>query len=532
MTKLKYLWAIALVALCLSVGSGAAFSATGDSWTALSQTFLGTIEWDTVFPNASVQAGNNGTTSWNSTFGLESVEGVTTAAIPIDRWGLTLVPIVGVTVPPGSSFLFSFALTGPPITSLKYNLPVTPTEPSDTVARFDSNWILARDITPTSTPTSGTLITTDTAQAAVVVSRFPDDQPTGSALSDQLSGSWARFWIEELAGKVPLVVKGFPEPTGPPRYRPLVQVTRDQMAVFMQRALKLPLVTPVGLFTDVSVEGKGTPPATETFWAAAEIETLVGTNIVKGFDEPDATKTYRPALVVTRDQMAVFVARGIAGGDSLVPTGPATATFPDVQPTGDEEWAFKYIEFAVDEGVVQGFPEEGGSPTYRPLLPLDRAQMAVFIWRSFVMPSNPGSVVVLSGPAFTSADVENADFIGFSSIGSGPQAHPGFAYVGFDAVRLGFGLINPQTPSGEWDVLFELIPEGKPTPIASKMFGLDEADIADARDAAFATGDPYFFLSWELPSGLAKGNYMLTVSAADETGALFEIARKPAFTIE
>ncbi len=98
--------------------------------------------------------------------------------------------------------------------------------------------------------------------------------------------------------------------------------------------------------------------------------------------------TYRPAEVVTRDQMAVYIARALAGGDAGVPTGPATATFPDV-PT--DFWAFKYVEYAVAQNVVQGYPDG-----YRPAAAVDRGQMAVFMARAMVggdadVPEGPGT---------------------------------------------------------------------------------------------------------------------------------------------
>jgi len=229
MTKLTYLWAIALVALCLSMGSSIALAA--DSWEVtpgVAPLLPATLVWDQI-GDATIDVTNNGTTTWNSTFGLESVAGITTAATPINTWGLTLVPIVGVSVTPTQSFVFEFTITGPPITSLEYDQPVSPSAPGSNVA-FDCNWILAKDLTPTST--AGTLIPTDTVQTSIVTSRFPDDQPTGNVEQDQAIGSWARFWIEELAAKVPFIVQGYPDGT----YRPLVQVTRDQMAVFIWRA--------------------------------------------------------------------------------------------------------------------------------------------------------------------------------------------------------------------------------------------------------------------------------------------------------
>jgi hypothetical protein len=82
---------------------------------------------------------------------------------------------------------------------------------------------------------------------------------------------------------------------------------------------------------------------------------------------------------VTRDAMAVFVARAMCGGDASVPSGPPTAFFSDV-PTS--HWAFRYVECLHDEGVVGGFTDG----TYRPLLAVTRDQMAVYIQRAFALP--------------------------------------------------------------------------------------------------------------------------------------------------
>jgi hypothetical protein len=81
--------------------------------------------------------------------------------------------------------------------------------------------------------------------------------------------------------------------------------------------------------------------------------------------------------------MAVFVARSIVtptGDDGLASFVPPTEpTFPDV-PT--DFWAFKYIEFLNQKNVVHGF-DDG---LYHPEIPVDRAQMAVFVFRAFELP--------------------------------------------------------------------------------------------------------------------------------------------------
>ncbi len=113
-----------------------------------------------------------------------------------------------------------------------------------------------------------------------------------------------------------------------------------------------------------------------TYWAYSAIEAGSDSQIALGY--PDGT--YHPELAVTRDQMAVYISRALAGGDAKVPTGPATATFSDV-PT--DYWAFKYVEYAVSKNVVKGYSDG----TYKPTEEVDRGQMSVFVARAIATPT-------------------------------------------------------------------------------------------------------------------------------------------------
>ncbi len=112
----------------------------------------------------------------------------------------------------------------------------------------------------------------------------------------------------------------------------------------------------------------------QDYWAYEEIEACFQAEIVNGY----ADATYHPGEAVSRDQMAAFVSRALAGGDSNVPEGPETASFDDL-PT--DYWAYKYVEFAVAQGVVRGYPV-GDQRLYRPTNAVDRGQMGVFIARA------------------------------------------------------------------------------------------------------------------------------------------------------
>ena len=78
--------------------------------------------------------------------------------------------------------------------------------------------------------------------------------------------------------------------------------------------------------------------------------------IIGGF--PDGS--FRPASPITRAQMAVL----LVNMKHLTPYEPSTPTFPDVPST---HWAYKYVEAAVKEGFIAGYPAENDKPSeFRP----------------------------------------------------------------------------------------------------------------------------------------------------------------------
>ncbi|MFB3879846.1 MAG: S-layer homology domain-containing protein [Armatimonadota bacterium] len=126
-----------------------------------------------------------------------------------------------------------------------------------------------------------------------------------------------------------------------------------------------------GHFSDVAPTGYGTG-GTDPFWAFHEIEACYRAGIVGGFLDG----TYQPGGQVSRDQMAVYIARALAGGDSNVPRDYMTTSFTDVP---DDYWAFDHIEYAVEQGIVLGYADG----TYQPLALVDRGTMAVYIARGY-----------------------------------------------------------------------------------------------------------------------------------------------------
>lgn len=140
-------------------------------------------------------------------------------------------------------------------------------------------------------------------------------------------------------------------------------------------------------------------------WAIGEIEAVRAAAVVSGYED----HRYHPEWAVTRDQMAVYLARAMAGGDARVPTAPMEASFPDV-PT--DHWAFRYVESAKERCVVTGYPDG----TYQPTIAVDRGQMAVFVARAMVIPSEASDLGGYQPPSAPSFDDVPVDFWAYKHV--------------------------------------------------------------------------------------------------------------------
>ncbi len=163
------------------------------------------------------------------------------------------------------------------------------------------------------------------------------------------------------------------------------------------------------------------------FWARSEIYRAARASIVQGYSDG----TYGPSVAVTRDQMAVYIARAIAGGDANVPDPGCTAdVFTDVS---CDQWARKYIQYAVSQGVVEGYPEGD----YKPTQDVDRGQMAVYVARSRVAPAGEAGLA-----GYVPANPRN-----FPDVPSDFWAYKHVEYCVENGVVQGYddGLYHPET---------------------------------------------------------------------------------------
>jgi hypothetical protein len=218
---------------------------------------------------------------------------------------------------------------------------------------YDVSWYRTTDggswsIDPTASPTKG-------RSNMVVIPTF----------ADVPVGYWAFSWIERLYDSGITGGCG----TSPLIYCPESSVTRAQMAIFLERGMNgSAFVPPAGtglVFNDIPIP----------YWAVNWIEKLYADGITGGCGT--SPLVYCPENPVTRAQMAVFLLRA-KYGPAHVPE-PATGLFGDVP---NDHWAANWIEQLALEGITAGC----GSGNYCPEDPVTRAQMAVFLVRTFSLP--------------------------------------------------------------------------------------------------------------------------------------------------
>lgn len=148
-------------------------------------------------------------------------------------------------------------------------------------------------------------------------------------------------------------------------YCPGADVTREQMAAFIIRALHEPGYLPPApgsqRFTDV--------PPTNPFYA--HIEEMALRQITLGC----GSGIYCPTNSVTREQMAAFIIRALHV-PGYTPPPPASQRFADV-PSSNQFYAH------IEEMAVRGITLGCGEGNYCPARNVTRAQMAAFLTRAF-----------------------------------------------------------------------------------------------------------------------------------------------------
>ncbi|HNB37241.1 MAG TPA: S-layer homology domain-containing protein, partial [Anaerolineales bacterium] len=182
-----------------------------------------------------------------------------------------------------------------------------------------------------------------------------------STFGDTPSSHWAWQYIERLYSAA--ITGGCS--TSPLSYCPESEVTRAQMAVFLEKGIHYPIS-----YSPSNVSS--TFNDTTGHWAEDWIEALKNDGITSGC----AIGLYCPDSSVTRAQMAVFLLKAKHGSSYTPPN--VTTTFGDIA----GHWAEDWIEQLAAEGITSGC----ASGLYCPESPVTRAQMAVFLVKAFGLP--------------------------------------------------------------------------------------------------------------------------------------------------
>jgi len=183
---------------------------------------------------------------------------------------------------------------------------------------------------------------------------------TDTVFSDVPDNDWAYCYITRIYDR------GITSGYGDGRYGPDDFVTREQIAVFITRALNQ--VPPDGYcgttnpFSDVGFAR----------WSCGSIKKLFELGITTGY--PDGS--FGPEDLVTREQMAVFITKALA---SAPPDGYCGGIDPFTDVSFDH-WSCKYVKKFAELGITTGY----GDGRFGPGDYVTRAQMAVFLSRAFL----------------------------------------------------------------------------------------------------------------------------------------------------
>jgi len=200
-----------------------------------------------------------------------------------------------------------------------------------------------------------TLVHHPNGNEATMEALFEDVMVSG--FFDISCGDWASSYIMAIyeAG----ITTGY----GDGRYGPGDPVTREQMSVFILKALnEVPHDGYCGStapFADVSADR----------WSCKYIKRLVELGITTGVGQG----MFGPGDPVTREQMAVFMTRAL----NEVPSDGYCGTEGPFTDVPSSSWSCKYIKRLVELGITAGV----GEGLYGPGNPVTRGQMAVFLYR-------------------------------------------------------------------------------------------------------------------------------------------------------
>ena len=222
-------------------------------------------------------------------------------------------------------------LAKPLLATFKYALPSAQSIAAARIGLFyDDTWHWVKS---TVDPQSG-IVTADVSQpgqyVVLVNSTTFNDIPSNYSASSQL---------DTLLGRA--AVSGFPDGG----FHPTAQVSRAQFVKMLVLALGL------NVPTKATSDGFKDVPANS--WYAAYVDAAVQAKLVQGL----AAAKFAPGASITREQLAVMVARAMNG---YTPRSPLQVRFKDQGRIGG--WALPAVMQAAQAGIVKGLPDGAFAP--------------------------------------------------------------------------------------------------------------------------------------------------------------------------
>lgn len=174
-----------------------------------------------------------------------------------------------------------------------------------------------------------------------------------------LSGyKWATEYIESLASKT--IIKG----KSKDKFAPGTQITREEFAVLLVRALDIPTTSYEGVFSDVTEKNT---------WSVLEIEAANRAGIVLG----DNGK-FNPKANITREQMVTMIIRALDyDSPSALKDVKTEVAYKDASKISN--YAKESVGYATNLGIINGISSKDGI-VFEPKKNANRAEAAKMIY--------------------------------------------------------------------------------------------------------------------------------------------------------
>jgi len=178
-----------------------------------------------------------------------------------------------------------------------------------------------------------------------------------AVLVKDIKSHWAELSVQKLMENGNIA--GFPDNT----FRPENRITRAEFTVMVIKALGIEIQP----YKEMKFADNGKIPA----WASSYIGIAVEKGIIMG----DNKNNFRPADLITREEMAVIIVRALKYANPAIVLNNSDTGYTDKNSIAS--WAREAVTAAVQKGIVSGYEDN----SFRPKNKATRAEAAVMILR-------------------------------------------------------------------------------------------------------------------------------------------------------